>query len=195
MNYNEALEFIHSVSNYFCKPGLSRIKYLCAALGDPQNSLSFVHVAGTNGKGSTCAFLSEILKNAGYTVGTYSSPYILRFNERISVNGESVSNSDLAKICEKVKSVCDKMEDKPTEFEIITAIAFKYFEQKNCDIIVLVGKNRSKPMLSAVQESGFNRDNVYVVSSFREAMEVCAPLSDKDTVILLENDLPDNYLN
>lgn len=66
---------------------------------------------------------------------------------------------------------------------------------KYCDIIVLVGKNRSKPMLSAVQESGFNRDNVYVVSSFREAMEVCAPLSDKDTVILLENDLPDNYLN
>ncbi len=137
MNYKEALEFIHSVSNYFCKPGLSRIEYLCAALGDPQNSLSFVHVAGTNGKGSTCAFLSEILKNAGYTVGTYSSPYILRFNERISVNGESVSDSDLAKICEKVKSVCDKMEDKPTEFEIITAIAFKYFEQKNCDIIVL----------------------------------------------------------
>lgn len=137
MNYNEAMEFIHSVSNYFCKPGLSRIKHLCSALGNPQDSLNFVHIAGTNGKGSTCAFLSNILKNAGYTVGTYSSPYILRFNERISVNVEPISDLDLSEICQKVKLICEHMEDKPTEFEIITAIAFEYFKNRNCDIVVL----------------------------------------------------------
>ncbi len=137
MNYNEALEFIHSVSNYFCKPGLTRIKYLCSALGNPQDSLRFVHIAGTNGKGSACAFLSGILKNVGYTVGTYSSPYILRFNERISVNGESISDTDLSEICQKIKFICEQMEDKPTEFEVITAIAFEYFKKRNCDIVVL----------------------------------------------------------
>lgn len=137
MNYNEALQFIHSVSNYFCKPGLTRIEYLCSSLGNPQKSLRFVHVAGTNGKGSTCAFLSSILEKSGYKVGTYTSPYILRFNERISVNRQSISDNDLARICYKVKSVCNTMEDKPTEFEIITAIAFEYFKEQNCDIVVL----------------------------------------------------------
>lgn len=138
MNYNEALEFIHSVSNFFCKPGLERITALCNALGNPQNSLKFVHIAGTNGKGSLCAFLSEILKSAGYTVGTYTSPYILRFNERISVNGNPIPDLELAEICLKVKKICDKLtDDKPTEFEIITAVAFEYFKRKKCDIVVL----------------------------------------------------------
>ncbi len=137
MNYNEAITFIHSVSNYFCKPGLSRITALCNALGNPQNSLRFVHVAGTNGKGSFCAFLSSILRSAGYTVGTYTSPYILRFNERIAVNGEPISDTALAEICEEVKNACDGMEDKPTEFELITAIGFEYFKRQKCDIVVL----------------------------------------------------------
>lgn len=137
MNYNEALEFIHSVSNYFCKPGLARIKALCESLGNPQNSLKFVHIAGTNGKGSFCAFLSSILKESGYKVGTYTSPFILRFNERIAINGEPISDNDLADITSQLSDICDFLEDKPTEFELITAIAFKYFKDKNCDIVVL----------------------------------------------------------
>lgn len=137
MNYNEAIEFIHSVSNYFCKPGLGRITELCQMLGNPQDKLRFVHVAGTNGKGSFCAFLSSILKNAGYKVGIYTSPYILEFNERISINGESISNADLAEICTQVKAFCEQMADKPTEFELITAIAFEYFKRQKCDIVVL----------------------------------------------------------
>ena len=137
MTTNEAIEFIHSVSNFFCKPGLERIEKLCAALGNPQNGLRFVHVAGTNGKGSFCAFLSEILKNAGYKVGRYTSPYILEFNERIAINGEPISNEALARITEQVKDACDGMTDKPTEFEVITAIGFKYFYEMGCDIVVL----------------------------------------------------------
>ncbi len=137
MNYTEALSFIHSVSNFFCKPGLDRITALCEYLGNPQDSLKFVHIAGTNGKGSLSAFLSNILQSAGYTVGLYTSPYILRFNERIKVNGEDIPDSILAEICEKVKAFCDITDDKPTEFEIITAIAFEYFKRKGCDIVVL----------------------------------------------------------
>lgn len=137
MNYNEALEFIHSQSNFFCKPGTERIEMLCKSLGNPQNELSFIHVAGTNGKGSFCAFLSEILIKSGYKVGTYTSPYILRFNERIAINGEAISNEALAEITEKVRSAAENMTDKPTEFEIITAIGFQYFKDMGCDLVVL----------------------------------------------------------
>ncbi len=133
----EAIEFIHSVSNFFCKPGLERISALCAALGNPQDSLKFVHIAGTNGKGSFCAFLSEILMSAGYKVGRYTSPYILEFNERIAVNGEPIGNDALARIAEQVKNASINMTDKPTEFEVITAIGFKYFSEMGCDIVVL----------------------------------------------------------
>ncbi len=137
MNYTEALEYIHSVSWTFCKPGLERIEKLCRALGNPEKSLKFVHVAGTNGKGSFCSMLSEILLSAGYKVGLYTSPYIKVFNERMRVNGENIPNETLAKITERVKPIADSMEDKPTEFELITAIAFLYFAEEKCDVVVL----------------------------------------------------------
>ena len=137
MDYNETLQYIHSVNNYFCKPGLERISELCSFLGDPQDKLRFVHVAGTNGKGSFCAMLTSILKSAGYRVGTYTSPYILEFNERIAVNAQMIPNKDLVEICEYIKPFCEKMQDKPTEFELITAIAFEYFNRQKCDIVVL----------------------------------------------------------
>ena len=137
MNYTEALEYIHSVNWTFCKPGLERIAKLCEALGNPEKSLKFVHVAGTNGKGSFCSMLSEILISAGYKVGLYTSPYIKVFNERMRVNGENIPDSTLAEITERVKPIADAMEDKPTEFELITAIAFLYFAQENCDVVVL----------------------------------------------------------
>ena len=137
MNHSETLKFIHSQSNFFCKPGTERIEKLCRALGNPQKSLRFVHVAGTNGKGSFCAFLTEILKSAGYKVGTFTSPFILRFNERIAINGEAISDDALCEIANKVRSVCEQMDDKPTEFEIITAIGFQYFKDMECDIVVL----------------------------------------------------------
>ena len=137
MTYNEALEYIHSVSNFFCKPGLERIKELCHGIGDPQKELKFIHVTGTNGKGSVCAMTDSILRSAGYKVGLYTSPYVLEFNERMRINGENIPNEKLAALTERVKAVAEKMTDSPTEFELITAIAFLYFKEEMCDVVVL----------------------------------------------------------
>ncbi len=137
MNYSQAIEYIHSINWTFCKPGLERIKELCESLGNPQNDLKFIHVAGTNGKGSFCAMTESILRASGYKTGLFTSPYIKVFNERMQVSGEMISDEELAQITEYVKPFADKMADKPTEFELITAIAFVYFKRHNCDIVVL----------------------------------------------------------
>ena len=137
MTYDEALEYIHGVSNFFCKPGLERIAELCDRLGNPQKHLKFIHVTGTNGKGSVCSMLSSILTAEGYKVGLYTSPYVREFNERMRINGENIPNEYLRELTEMVKESADKMTDSPTEFELITAIAFEYFKREKCDIVVL----------------------------------------------------------
>ena len=137
MTYDEALEYIHEVNWTFCNPGLERIGTLCEALGNPQKSLKFIHVAGTNGKGSFCAMLSSVLQSAGYKTGLFTSPYVKTFNERMAINKEMISNDELVALVEKIKPVVDKMIDKPTEFELITAIAFEYFAKNKCDYVVL----------------------------------------------------------
>lgn len=137
MTYTEALEYIHSVCWKGSRPGLSRISELCEKLGNPQKSLRFIHVAGTNGKGSTCAMLSSVLKKAGYRVGLYTSPFIVRFNERMQIGGAHIGDAELAEITEYVKPYAESMEDVPTEFELITAIAFVYFARHECDYVVL----------------------------------------------------------
>ena len=137
MNYSEALEYIHSINWTFTKPGLERISFLCEKLGNPQNELKFVHVAGTNGKGSFCSMLECVLRAAGYKTGLFTSPYIKEFNERIRYCGDNISDSELAEITEYIKPFADAMEDKPTEFELITAIGLEYFKRKKCDIVVL----------------------------------------------------------
>lgn len=137
MTYSEALAYIHSVDWRGSRPGLSRIARLCNNLGNPQDGLRFIHVAGTNGKGSFCRMLSGILSAAGYRVGLFTSPYVLRFNERMMVNNREISDTDLAAETETVRPFADAMEDPPTEFELITAIAFQYFKRQNCDLVVL----------------------------------------------------------
>ena len=137
MNYEQALQYIHSVNWTFCKPGLERITALCEALGNPQNKLRFIHVAGTNGKGSTSSMLASVLESAGYRTGLYTSPYIRTFCERIRVNGENIPKEELACLTERIRPIADAMEDKPTEFELITALAFAYFEASACDVVVL----------------------------------------------------------
>ena len=137
MNYEESLEYIHGISWTFCKPGLERISALCEALGHPERALRFVHVAGTNGKGSFCSMLESVLRAAGYRTGLYTSPYIKEFGERMRVMGENIPNDKLAEITSYVRPIADAMEDKPTEFELITAIAFEYFRREGCEIVVL----------------------------------------------------------
>ncbi len=137
MNAAEAVEYIHSINWCFCKPGLGRISELCDRLGSPQKDLKFIHVAGTNGKGSFCAMLDSVLRAAGYKTGLFTSPYIRFFNERICFDGEPISDVDLAEITSYVRPIADSMTEKPTEFELITAIGFEYFKRKKCDIVIL----------------------------------------------------------
>ena len=136
MTYTQALDFIHSTCWKGSRPGLERTVELTARLGNPQNSLKFIHIAGTNGKGSTSAMLAAILQKAGYKVGLYTSPFIIRFNERMRINGQDIPDGELAEITEFVKPHAEAMADTPTEFELITAIALVYFARHACDYVV-----------------------------------------------------------
>lgn len=137
MNFSESIEYIHSISWCFCKPGLDRINHLCKALGNPHKELKFIHVAGTNGKGSFCSMLDSVLRSAGYKTGMFTSPYIRTFNERICVNGTPISDEDLADVTSYVRPFADAMEEKPTEFELITAIGLEHFRRACCDVVIL----------------------------------------------------------
>jgi dihydrofolate synthase/folylpolyglutamate synthase len=107
-----------------------------ARLGNPEKNLKFIHIAGTNGKGSTAAMLANILKEAGYKTGLYTSPYIHNFNERIQINGVPISNRALEQMTERIRPIADNMQDHPTEFELVTAIALEHFNETACDIVV-----------------------------------------------------------
>ena len=137
MNIEEAKNYITKTAPKGSVLGLSRITELMEKLGNPQDDLKFIHVAGTNGKGSTCRFLASILEKAGYRVGLFTSPYIEVYNERIQVNSENIPDEDLAQIVSLIAPVADSMEDSPTEFELNSAIAFVYFKKAACDIVVL----------------------------------------------------------
>ena len=137
MNYNEALSYIHSVCWKGSVPGLGRTRELLGKIGNPERTLKFVHIAGTNGKGSTAAMLSSILERGGLTVGLYTSPFINRFNERMQVNHVCIGDEELAELTEFIRPHADSMTDSPTEFELITALAMEYFRRKQCDIVVL----------------------------------------------------------
>ena len=137
MTYQEALTYIHSISWRGSKPGLERISGMMEQLGNVQEDLKFIHIAGTNGKGSVSAMLSSVLTAAGYRTGLFISPYIMRFNERMQVNGMSISDEELAEIIAEVQPVAESMAERPTEFEIITAAAFLWFARQKCDIVVL----------------------------------------------------------
>ena len=133
MNYDKAIEYIHSLLVFGSRPGLERISVLLAKLGNPQDDLKFIHVAGTNGKGSTCNMLAEVYKQAGLKTGMYTSPYIVDFRERMQINGEYIPKDDLARLCERVKNTGVEV----TEFEFITALAFLWFKEQKCDIVIL----------------------------------------------------------
>jgi dihydrofolate synthase/folylpolyglutamate synthase len=139
-NSMTALDYIHSLLTFGSKPGLERIKKLLFSLGNPEKKLNIIHVAGTNGKGSVCTYISSILRTKGLKTGLYISPFVVCFNERIQINGEYISDSNLEKYTEIVREHSKKVyceSDPITEFEFITALAFKYFADNNCDAVVL----------------------------------------------------------
>ena len=141
MNYKQAMEYMDETAKYGSVPGLTNIINLCKKLGNPQNDLKFVHIAGTNGKGSTLAYISTVLKEAGYRVGRYVSPTIFEYRERIQVNERMISKDALCRHLENIQAAIAELEAEgqphPTPFEIETALGFLYFKEKKCDIVVL----------------------------------------------------------
>lgn len=137
MTIDEVLDYIHSVCWKGMMPGLERVTELLEKMGNPHRDLKFIHIAGTNGKGSTAAMTASILRKAGYRTGLYTSPYIYQFGERMQVNGELIPDDELIEITEYIKPLADTMAETPTEFELITCIAFEFFKRRACDIVVL----------------------------------------------------------
>lgn len=140
MNYENSVKYIHSLLKFGMNLGLRRISALLNELGNPQEKLEFVHVAGTNGKGTTSTMLSSILCAAGKKTGLFTSPYVFDFCERIQINNKNIPHDDLSRVVEKVKNACDRLSSKgtePTEFEAITAAAMLYFYEQKCDAVVL----------------------------------------------------------
>ncbi|MBR6665531.1 MAG: bifunctional folylpolyglutamate synthase/dihydrofolate synthase [Lachnospiraceae bacterium] len=141
MKYTEAVEYMESLSSYGIVPGLGNIRNLCEKLKDPQKHLQFVHIAGTNGKGSVLAYVSTILKVAGYKVGRYVSPTISEYRERIQINNRSITKKALGEYVERMKEICEELvaegKPHPTPFEVETAMAFLFFKEQGCDIVVM----------------------------------------------------------
>ena len=171
-NNNQAEEWIHSRVKFGPKPGLERMKKFMKKLGNPEDELRFIHIAGTNGKGSTVAYLSQLLQGLGLRVGTFTSPFIEVFNERISINGQFISDDDLNNLTEKIKPVVSELDKEDlglvVEFEILTALSFLYFKEQNVDIVLMeVGlgglydsTNVIKPEISAVTSIGMDHMDI-----------------------------------
>ena len=140
MKLEEAVGYYHSLERFGIRPGLERIRALCSLLGAPQKRFACVHVAGTNGKGSTCTELASILTASGYRTGLYTSPYVIEFRERIRLNGEMIPPEALCQVTQKVRSAVETLTEQGinvTEFEAVTAAAFLYYAESDCDIVVL----------------------------------------------------------
>jgi dihydrofolate synthase/folylpolyglutamate synthase len=172
VNYNEAINYINNTGKFAINLGLQRIKRLCDLSGNPEKDLKVIHVAGTNGKGSTTTFISSVLISQGYRVGIYTSPYIERFTERIKINNDEISENEVARLVTEISSDIEKVElegmERPTEFEIITACAFKYFREQQVDFVLLeVGlggrfdaTNIVNPVLSVITTISYDHMNI-----------------------------------
>jgi dihydrofolate synthase / folylpolyglutamate synthase len=138
MSYREAIEFLCALQLFGAKPGLERTLRLAELAGQPQQNLRFIHVAGTNGKGSTCAMLEVIYRAAGWRVGLYTSPHLVSFRERIQVNRELIPEPDVVRLTEDVRAWLKEFspENHPTFFEVVTLIALRYFAEQKCDLVI-----------------------------------------------------------
>ena len=134
---SEISEYAKGISGVFSKPGLERVVALCEALGSPQKKVKVIHVTGTNGKGSTSAFLCSILRSAGLRVGAFNSPYLIEMREAIRIDGDEISEERLSELFDRIRPIADSLTDKPTEFELLTAAAYLAFSEAKVDVAVV----------------------------------------------------------
>jgi len=137
LDVSQSISYLNSIDWRGSRLGLGRMAALLALLGDPQRGLRYIHITGTNGKGSTAAMLESVLRAAGYKTGLYTSPYVNCFAERIRVMGENIPDEALCRLTERVRVAADSMPDHPTTFEMVTALGFLYFAEQACEIVVL----------------------------------------------------------
>lgn len=135
--YQKSIEVLTSQGKFYINLGLERVQSILEILGNPQKNLKFIHVAGTNGKGSVCAMLSAILSNNGLKTGLFTSPHVFEYTERIKINDVEITKEDFAKNVLEIIEIAEKNGIHLTEFEILTVVAFKYFAQNNVDLVVL----------------------------------------------------------
>ncbi len=171
-NIKDAIAWIESIKRFGDKYDLSRMELACNILGNPENDLTVIHIAGTNGKGSTVSYLKNILLSQGYNVGTFTSPYIVSFNERITYNNEDITSGELLHYINRVNSlhyeVLEKYNDAISFFELLTLISLLYFKNKKCDYVIyevgLGGKldatNIVKPIITAITNINYDHMNV-----------------------------------
>ncbi|MBQ8267289.1 MAG: bifunctional folylpolyglutamate synthase/dihydrofolate synthase [Clostridia bacterium] len=187
MNYKETLNYIHSCGRFSHKASLERITAVCEKLGNPQNNFKCIHIAGTNGKGSTCAFITSALIAAGYRVGAFISPFITDFCERIQINGKNISHDDLCRLSQRVIDTGVAL----TEFEFITAVGFLYFSENKIQVAVLEtglgGRFDAtnvipKPLLSVITKIGLDHTAVLGDTISQIATEKCGIIKGDNVV-------------
>lgn len=203
MNYEEALSYIHGIPKFRRPLGNAQLEKLLAALGNPHKKMKFIHIAGTNGKGSCAAMTAEILKNAGFKTGMFTSPFIVRFNERIQINGEEIGDKELARYTERVKTAMEENEAFVSEFAFITAIAFLYFYEKKCDITVLeagMGGRLDatnvidKPLVSVLMSIGLDHTQYLGETISEIALEKCGIIKDNGAVVSYPNEQAEDVI-
>lgn len=202
MNYDETIEYIHSTPKFARVLGNTLLRRLLSKMDNPQKKLKFIHIAGTNGKGSCAVMLAEILKLCGLRTGLFTSPYIIRFNERIRVNGEQIPDARLAETASEIKNIIDENNVPVSEFALDTAIAFKYFADEKCDIVILetgLGGRLdatnviASPIVSIIMSVGF--DHMQYLGNTISAIttEKCGIIKNNRPVVVYP-DLPDEAL-
>lgn len=196
MDYNETLKYINNTPKFSRILGNDDLKKLLYRLGNPQDKLSFIHIAGTNGKGSVCAMTASILMSAGYKTGLFTSPFVEVFNERIQINGENIPDSVLSRIATRVKNEIDALSVEISVFAQITAMAFLYFAEENCDFVVLEtglgGKLDATNVISckkvcAITKIGLDHTSILGDTIEKIAQEKCGIIKSGTKVVTCGN--------
>lgn len=196
MNYNDALKFVHSIPKFRRPFGNANLRRLLECLGVPQERLKFIHIAGTNGKGSTAAMVAAVLKAQGYKTGLFTSPYIEVFNERIQINNVNISDETLSEYIWFVKDTMEKSDAPVSEFAFIMAVALTYFENAKCDLVVLeTGMGGRYDATNVIDESvvsvitSIGLDHTQYLGNTIEAItrEKCGIIKEYGTVISYPN--------